>query len=73
MEIISSIKGVDQVFLEESFELKHKYILENKATIFLMGDDWVGRFDEFNDICKVVYLPRTENISTTSTIDHIKI
>ena len=30
-----------------------------------MGDDWVGEFDELNDICEVVYLPRTEEISTT--------
>lgn len=37
-----------------------------------MGDDWLGKFDEFKDICEIVYLPRTNGISTTSTIDDIK-
>ena len=72
MEIISNIKEVDEVFIEDSLELKRKYILENKADILVMGDDWTGKFDEFNDICEVVYLPRTKNISTTSLIDYIK-
>ena len=30
-----------------------------------MGDDWTGKFDSLKDICEVVYLPRTEGISTT--------
>jgi len=72
LEIISSIKGVDSVFLEESLALKRKYILDNKADILVMGDDWYGRFDEYNDICKVVYLPRTQNISTTNIINNIQ-
>jgi len=72
MEIVSNIKGVDKVFIEESLDLKRKYILENKANILVMGDDWLGRFDEFNDICKVIYLKRTKDISTTSTISNIK-
>ena len=37
-----------------------------------MGNDWDGRFDEFNDICKVVYLNRTPDISTTKVINGIK-
>jgi len=37
-----------------------------------MGDDWIGRFDEFKDICEVMYLPRTQNISTTSKIEEIQ-
>ena len=36
-----------------------------------MGDDWAGRFDEFKDICEVVYLPRTPAISTTALIEKI--
>ena len=36
-----------------------------------MGDDWKGRFDEFEDICEVVYLPRTPAISTTALIEKI--
>jgi hypothetical protein len=37
-----------------------------------MGNDWEGRFDEFNDICKVVYLDRTPGISTTDVVNNIK-
>lgn len=72
MEIVSNMKDVDEVFLEESLDLKRKYILKNNANILVMGDDWRGKFDEFNDICEVVYLSRTKNISTTSTIEDIK-
>ena len=36
-----------------------------------MGDDWKGRFDEFEDVCEVVYLPRTPAISTTALIEKI--
>ena len=72
MEIISNIKGVDEVFIEESLAFKREYILKNNANILVMGDDWLGRFDEFIDICNVVYLERTKNISTTSTINDIK-
>ena len=70
--ILSSIKYVDQVFFEESLEQKREYILKYKADILIMGDDWKGKFDELNDICKVIYLPRTENISTTQIKSDIK-
>jgi len=72
MAIISSIRYVDEVFLEESLELKRQYILQHKADILVMGDDWAGRFDMFSDICKVVYLERTPSISTTSIIETVK-
>ena len=36
-----------------------------------MGDDWEGKFDEFRDICDVVYLARTPAISTTAVIERI--
>ena len=71
LEIVSNIKVVDAVFVEESLELKREYVLEHKADILVMGDDWEGKFDYLNDICKVVYLPRTPSISTTGIIEHI--
>lgn len=71
MSIIESLKGVDEVFKEESLDKKREYILKYKADILIMGDDWKGKFDEFSDICKVVYLPRTKGISSTSTKDKI--
>jgi glycerol-3-phosphate cytidylyltransferase len=72
MFLVSAFKGVDQVFLEESLEKKRDYIIEHKADILVMGDDWKGKFDEFSDVCKVVYLPRTPSISTTSVIEVVK-
>lgn len=72
MEIIRSIIGVDEVFREDSLELKGNYIQKYQADILVMGDDWVGRFDEFKTLCEVVYLPRTEGISTTKLISDIK-
>jgi glycerol-3-phosphate cytidylyltransferase len=71
MEIISNVKSVHGVFLEESLELKRQYVEEHKADILVMGDDWAGKFDYLNDICKVVYLPRTPSVSTTAIIEHI--
>ena len=70
-QILESLKFVDEVFFEESFEQKREYIKKYNSDIFVMGNDWVGRFDEFNDICKVVYLDRTPTISTTEIITKI--
>ncbi len=72
IEIIKNIKCVDEVFLEESLEEKENYIRNHKADIFIIGDDWKGKFDNMSSICKVIYLNRTENISTTDTISSIK-
>ncbi len=63
--IVGAIKCVDAVFPEESMELKREYIQKHDASVLVMGDDWKGRFDEFKDICSVVYFPRTQNISST--------
>jgi len=71
VEIVSSLKVVDQVFVEESLEQKREYVLEHQADILVMGDDWTGKFDFLSDICKVVYLPRTPSVSTTAIIEHI--
>lgn len=71
MEIISSLKVVDEVFLEESLELKRDYILSYGADVLVMGDDWAGKFDWVSDVCEVVYLPRTPSVSTTGLIEHI--
>lgn len=66
MEIVRGLKGVTEVFLEESLEQKREYVLRYKAECLVMGDDWAGKFDELKDACDVVYLPRTENISSSS-------
>ncbi len=71
LAIIAALRYVDGVFLEESLELKRHYLLEHGADVLVMGDDWSGKFDEFEDICEVVYLRRTPAISTTALIEKI--
>ena len=66
------MKFVDEVFFEESFEQKREYIKKFNADVFIIGDDWKGKFDDLNDICTVIYLDRTKDISTTSIITNIK-
>lgn len=70
--MLKALRCVDEIFLEESLELKRQYIIEHKADILVMGDDWAGKFDEFKDICDVLYLPRTPSLSTTSIIEVVK-
>jgi glycerol-3-phosphate cytidylyltransferase len=71
LEIVANVKAVDAVFIEESLEQKRDYVLEHKADILVMGDDWRGKFDFLNNICQVVYLPRTPSVSTTAIIEQI--
>ncbi|MEL9573524.1 adenylyltransferase/cytidyltransferase family protein [Escherichia coli] len=72
LKIISSMKCVDEVFIEESLELKLEYIKKYKADILVMGDDWTGRFDWVKTDCEVIYLPRTPSVSTTDIIEIVK-
>lgn len=72
MKIIQSLKFVDQVFIEESLELKLEYIKKYNADTLVMGDDWTGRFDWVKSDCDVIYLPRTPSISTTEIIEVVK-
>ena len=64
-EILRSLRHVDHVFPESSWEQKRADIAREGAGIFAMGDDWTGRFDDLGDACEVVYLPRTRDVSTT--------
>lgn len=72
MRIVVALRCVDEVFLEESLDLKREYLIRHRADILAMGDDWKGRFDEFSDICRVVYFERTPAISTTAVIEKIR-
>jgi len=71
LEIVGSLRVVDEVFVEESLELKREYVTKYGAVILAMGNDWEGKFDYLNDICEVVYFPRTPSVSTTALIEHI--
>lgn len=72
MQIVGGLKCVDGVFLEVSLEKKADYIQQFQAEILVMGDDWRGRFDSYNSLCRVIYFPRTPSISTTSIIEVMK-
>lgn len=71
-EIVRALKCVDDVFLEESLDLKVQYIRVFEPDILVMGDDWQGKFDDYSSLCDVVYLPRTPAISTTAVIEKIR-
>jgi glycerol-3-phosphate cytidylyltransferase len=71
LEIVANIRAVDEVFVEESLELKREYVRQHGADVLVMGDDWAGRFDELSDECEVVYLPRPPSGSTTALVVHI--
>lgn len=64
-EIIANIKGVDLVIPENNWEQKPYDIQHYGVDIFAMGNDWEGKFDRLKTYCDVIYLPRTEDISTT--------
>lgn len=70
MLIVSMLKCVDDVFLEESLEQKKEYITAFDADLVVMGDDWQGKFDHLTR--DVVYLSRTPSISTTALIEKIQ-
>ena len=55
----------DEIIIEESVGQKFSDIKKYNIDIFTVGSDWVGKFDYIKDYCKVVYLERTKNISST--------
>ncbi|EMF0123085.1 glycerol-3-phosphate cytidylyltransferase [Enterococcus hirae] len=66
-QLLEAIRYVDLVIPEETWKQKVSDIKEYKVDKFVMGDDWAGKFDfiEKETSAKVVYLPRTPEISTT--------
>lgn len=64
-ELLEALKYVDLIIPENNWAQKRKDIVEHKIDTFVMGDDWEGKFDDLKDLCHVVYLPRTLDISTT--------
>lgn len=71
-EIVGALKYVDKVIFEDSWEQKRQDVIDNKIDIFVMGDDWKGKFDFLNDLCEVIYLPRTPDISSTELKQQLK-
>lgn len=68
LERVEAVKATglaDQIVIEDYFGQKIDDIQKYDVDIFAIGSDWEGKFDYLNEFCKVVYLPRTEGISST--------
>lgn len=63
--LLEAIKYVDEVIPEINWEQKVTDVVSNNIDVFVMGNDWEGEFDFLKEYCEVVYLPRTDGISTT--------
>ena len=70
--ILEALRYVDLVIPENTWEQKRDDVLKYQADVFVMGDDWKGKFDFLADLCEVVYLPRTPDVCSTETRAHIK-
>lgn len=70
-QLLESIRFVDLVIPEESWGQKVDDVKDHKVDIFVMGDDWAGRFDFLKDFCQVTYLARTPGISATKIKDEL--
>ena len=69
--VLEAIKYVDEVLPENNWEQKVSDVVDNDIDVFVMGNDWEGKFDFLKEYCEVVYLPRTEGISTTQIKDDL--
>lgn len=68
LERVEAVKATglaDKIIIEDYVGQKIDDIQKYDVDIFAIGSDWVGKFDYLNEFCKVVYLPRTEGISST--------
>ena len=64
---------MDLVIPEFSWDQKESDIKEYHIDTFVMGDDWMGKFDNLKQYCDVVYLSRTPEISKTKIKNDLKI
>jgi glycerol-3-phosphate cytidylyltransferase len=73
IEIVRALRCVDHAFPEHSWDQKVSDIREHNVAVFGMGSDWEGRFDDLKAYCEVVYLPRTEGVSSTHLRKTLKV
>ena len=72
VEVLRACRFVEDVFPEKHWDQKPDDIRRLEIDIFGMGADWEGKFDDLSSLCQVVYLPRTEEVSTTSVIQFLQ-
>lgn len=71
-QLLEAVRYVDLVIPENSWEQKVDDVKLYHVDKFVMGDDWEGKFDFLEELCEVVYLPRTPEVSTTQIKAEIK-
>ncbi|MDC7231707.1 MAG: glycerol-3-phosphate cytidylyltransferase [Spirochaetales bacterium] len=72
-KMLEAIRYVDLVIPENNWEQKKDDVRKYEADIFVIGDDWAGKFDFLMDSCEVIYLARTEGISTSQIKDELRL
>jgi len=72
MKSILALDFVDKVIVEEHQQQKQNDIQKYNVDVFVLGDDWIGKFDYLKEYCDVVYLARTEGVSSTLLREKIK-
>lgn len=71
--ILEACRYVDLVIPEKTWEQKQDDIRQYKIDVFVMGDDWKGKFDYLSSLCEVKYLPRTPDISSTKIRNYLNL
>lgn len=69
--ILEACRYVDLIIPENNWEQKISDIRNFDVDIFVMGDDWRGKFDFLQDYCEVVYLTRTPEICSTDVKEYL--
>lgn len=72
-KLLEAIRYVDLVIPENHWEQKVSDVKEFKVDVFVMGDDWKGKFDFLKELCEVVYLSRTPEISSSQIKSDLKV
>ncbi len=69
--ILEAIRYVDKAIPEKNWDQKIADVKKYHIDTFVIGDDWRGKFDFLKPYCEVIYLPRTQGISTTQIKDDL--
>ena len=70
--MVRACRYVDEVIPEADWAQKESDVLALGVDAVVMGSDWTGRFDELKSLCEVVYLPRTDGVSSSELKQHIQ-
>ena len=72
-KLLEAVRYVDLVIPEENWEQKILDVKKYDVDTFVIGNDWEGKFDFLKDLCNVVYLPRTPEISSTQIKEELNL